>query len=370
MAYLDGLPIATSVSLADIIEIGQGGTPGVPGTATTRQVALSLLLAGAGPFLPLIGGNVTGPLLVGTGTPAGGAYQFQSAISIDPSLGSADFRYNIFNTTLSYSGNSSRVWENLNSFITVNGPGHANGEINGVHSFLQVNAGATVTQYEGFEFSLTNNGAITGSGVYGFLAQPVNGVAGTASSIIGLKFQFTNNNTTPGAVTQYFAIDNEEKTGTAPTNYGFIRQADPAGAIVTVGQVGIGSLSIPGAGTSLQVVGVDNTAGTFSIAAKSADGTNTFFVDNSGVAHFKVGTWNAAGGIAAAGVSPVSTNLVLGTGVALATNATTGMILIPTCAGAPTGNVGAGGQAALIFDTTDGKIYAGVSGTWKSVALT
>lgn len=74
----------------------------------------------------------------------------------------------------------------------------------------------------------------------------------------------------------------------------------------------------------------------------------------------------AATGIA---IGNASANTVVGGGSALATNATAGMILIPSCAGAPTGNVGALGQVALIYDSTNSKFYVGVAGTWKGVVV-
>lgn len=73
---------------------------------------------------------------------------------------------------------------------------------------------------------------------------------------------------------------------------------------------------------------------------------------------------------AAAGANPVigssSNNLVLGTGAALATNATGGHLCIPTCAGTPTGApTGAGaGQLPMIFDTTNNFLYI-YNGGWK-----
>ena len=62
-------------------------------------------------------------------------------------------------------------------------------------------------------------------------------------------------------------------------------------------------------------------------------------------------------------------NVVLGTGTAIATNATTGMIQVPTMAGTPTGTVGAAGKAALVVDTTNKKIcYSIGGGTWTCSA--
>lgn len=75
---------------------------------------------------------------------------------------------------------------------------------------------------------------------------------------------------------------------------------------------------------------------------------------------------SAATGIA---IGSATANTVIGGGAALATNATTGMVQIPSCAGVPSGNVGALGQVALIWDSTDNKLYVGVGGTWKGVVL-
>lgn len=49
MPYLDGLPVAASISPSDIIAVDQGGTLGVPGTAVTRQTTVSAITGlGAG----------------------------------------------------------------------------------------------------------------------------------------------------------------------------------------------------------------------------------------------------------------------------------------------------------------------------------
>lgn len=75
-------------------------------------------------------------------------------------------------------------------------------------------------------------------------------------------------------------------------------------------------------------------------------------------------------------VNPLATALTIygsgdvgiGTGSAIATTAVVGFLLIPTCAGTPTGvatNAGTG-KAALIFDTTNSQLWVSVSGSsWK-----
>lgn len=62
-------------------------------------------------------------------------------------------------------------------------------------------------------------------------------------------------------------------------------------------------------------------------------------------------------------------NVIIGTGSALATNATAGFLQLATMAGAPTGTVGAAGQAAVVIDTTNKKIcYSTGGGTWECSA--
>lgn len=66
-------------------------------------------------------------------------------------------------------------------------------------------------------------------------------------------------------------------------------------------------------------------------------------------------------------VNSTATGLEFSGGV-LATTATTGFIMLPTCAGAPTG-VPTNGNGAVVYDTTNNKLYV-YNGAWKSVALT
>jgi len=68
-------------------------------------------------------------------------------------------------------------------------------------------------------------------------------------------------------------------------------------------------------------------------------------------------------------LQPSGGNTQIGTGSALATNAAAGFPLIPTMAGAPTGTVGAAGQAAVVIDTTNKKLcYSIGGGTWECSA--
>jgi len=61
-------------------------------------------------------------------------------------------------------------------------------------------------------------------------------------------------------------------------------------------------------------------------------------------------------------------NVRIGGGSALATNATTGMLLIPSMAGTPTGNVGALGGVALNYDSTNKKLCVSIGATVECTA--
>jgi hypothetical protein len=61
--------------------------------------------------------------------------------------------------------------------------------------------------------------------------------------------------------------------------------------------------------------------------------------------------------------------VVCGAQAALATDATDGFLYVPTCAGAPTGAPTAyTGKVALVFDTTNNRLYA-YDGAWLAVEL-
>lgn len=64
-------------------------------------------------------------------------------------------------------------------------------------------------------------------------------------------------------------------------------------------------------------------------------------------------------------------DVVIGPSNALATNATSGFLQIPSSAGAPTGTVSlATGKVAMEYDTTNSKLWVSTGGgTWKGVVL-
>lgn len=237
-------------------------------------------------------------VLIGTGTLAGTPYQFQSAINFDPSAGPAASRQTMFNTTLNYAGTTTNVWEGLTAFTTVNGPGVANGEINQIHAFQLVSAGATTSNTEGFEESSFNNGAITGSR-QSYLSLAHNFPTGTAANYIGLNCQLVNDNTTPGSVVTRACLNFNPMTGagSAPTFNLVIRNGDPTGVIDTLGQVMIGFIAAPNAGILTEIHGLGATSASYSLVVKNSSALNLISARDDGQIIFGTGVTFAQSGV-------------------------------------------------------------------------
>lgn len=119
-----------------------------------------------------------------------------------------------------------------------------------------------------------------------------------------------------------------------------------------------GNVIITPANNALVNIHPDENTGSVGIINNCAIGT-------SATASAAVTTLNASD------VVQFETDSIVGT-AAIATNATHGFLWVPVCAGAPSGNPTPpySGAVALVYDSTDNKLYARVAGAWKSVALT
>lgn len=86
-------------------------------------------------------------------------------------------------------------------------------------------------------------------------------------------------------------------------------------------------------------------------------------------ANYPIITGAAAG--ANASIRPSAENLLFGSGSALATTATAGYVMFPSCAGTPTGvpTGQAAGKIPMIFDTTGVKLWFYTGGAWKGVVV-
>ena len=335
--------------------------PGAPLGAVTKQYVDAHAPLG-GPYLPLAGGTVTdnlgvngtlqvaggttmgalgvngrlqvpnGPVSFGAGTfSADAAGAFQVLYDADPSTIPANRRQSHFTTHLTCAATSSTIWENMSSFVYVDGPGVANGEINGFHAFIQVNAGASAQVVEGFEASVLNNGTM--NSYAGYLGLFNNGAAGTASAITGATYYLNNLNTAAGSVVQWNGINFPGRTGggSKPTFYNAIRVADEDLGIVTMGGILIGGLgnATPG---QLQILGADTSGGTFSFNFHTSAGNIVLFANNGAVSFPKAGVsinppgvgagspLSIAGFDNAAGSFPVSVRNLAGTNLLSVSN--------------------------------------------------
>ena len=142
--------------------------------------------------------------------------------------------------------------------------------------------------------------------------------------------------------------------------------SNPGGRYLTYGgtklqymNAGTEELSVSDVGVTI-VGGGSANALTITPASVS---TNPIVFDQSGTGGFSFGANNfiRVGQYA----PPSGGNMVLGTGSALATNATTGMVRFPTTAGAPTGAAPVG---SIVVDTTNSHICALITGTtWHCI---
>lgn len=97
----------------------------------------------------------------------------------------------------------------------------------------------------------------------------------------------------------------------------------------------------------------------------------TFGPDKNGTGAYRVGRWVSGGNTI--WESLINGDLRVGTGSAIATNATGGFLKIPTCAGTPTGTPAnaATGSAEVVYDSTGKKlwIYDNATTSWKGVVI-
>lgn len=131
-------------------------------------------------------------------------------------------------------------------------------------------------------------------------------------------------------------------------------------------------------GGSIGVGGSDADIGLY-FSTKGV-GSHFFYTNSQGVPQFgvvhtaSVANYVQATGAASganASLKASAENLLFGSGSALATTATAGYVMIPSCAGTPTGvPTGQGaGKIPMQFDTTGVKLWFYTGGAWKGVVV-
>lgn len=212
--------------------------------------------------------------------------------------------------------------------------------------------------------TLTASSSLSGAGVTAAFASPPAGI-GSGTPVAGTFTNVTTggnyNSSNINGVTHY--IPSGKFYWQQGSDSIFSLTYDSGNNIVNLSGLPAGG----GSGSNLAIyaktdgqvyIGSDTRGGGFCVAAPTSGGT--------------AGVVQVAGPNASynAYIKATAYNLVLGGGAALATNATAGHVMIPTCAGTPTGvptNSGAG-QAAIIYDTTANKLWI-YNGGWRSAAF-
>ena len=167
--------------------------------------------------------------------------------------------------------------------MTNNSTGNLNGELNIVHSHFQNTAG-TAAQVENYEASMTNFGTI---GVHdAFLSVMINKSTGTVTNaIIGTNYELENDNTTPGSIALYAAIQMSAMAGggSLPTTYEFLQNTDANASSVSLGTFTLGSLT-PQTSNLLRITGPDSSSGTIPFIVAGPVG-NILYADDAGAVH-------------------------------------------------------------------------------------
>jgi hypothetical protein len=292
MTQINQLPTTLqAISLADLGVISQSTSAG----AVAVQAPLSGIAAPMFAAPPPLGATpnsgsfttltASTSFLIGTGTLSGSAYQFQSALNLDPSAGASNshYRENMANTTLTYTSGAqpANTVEAFNSFVTVNGPNNAQGEINAMHAYVQINSGVVVTQIECIEASASNSGSVTTWD--GVLSIVTNGPSATAASLNGLVVGLTNQNTAAASIGNYTGFYMGAMIGSSiPTDYYAIHNADSNASINTLGGVVIGSNTPQAGPASYYQQTADNSSGTYGFQIKNLSGSNLLYMNNAG----------------------------------------------------------------------------------------
>ncbi len=281
-------------------EVALGGAFHQVITDQGGQTIPSLTLSGIGTALTVTNGASAGSLTVtgtSTSTPLFGmmnnatpsaagvvaGYDINSVDTTTFPASGTNTRPRIFADTLTVTGTTSGIHENLWSTVTLNGTGTLSNEVNLVHSYFENDGSVTVSgSAETFEASALNNATI--SGIFDdYLALFHNGASGTTNFVYGVKGQLVNDNTTAASVANYALIDLEAMSGagSAPTSAYVIRNNWSLASINTIGGIAIGTLTPQPAGT-LFVSGPDTSGGTALFDLKNSAATDLFQVRDDG----------------------------------------------------------------------------------------
>lgn len=141
-------------------------------------------------------------------------------------------------------------------------------------------------------------------------------------------------------------------SSTGPANAGWLRIDD-----TNFTQIGYGAQNL--------LINTARSEFTGPMAISNSNSLTTVALEVAGDANTGIGQIGGADtlGIVAGGVEIArgGADFIISPAGALATNATTGFLRLPTCAGPPTG---AATNGAIVIDTTNSKLYLRIGGAW------
>jgi len=212
---------------------------------------------------------------------AGGGTLYENITTDHSTWASTGERPNCFYSTLSPSVNTTKVWENFYTGVTLNGPGQQQAEINQMHAEFTAASGAVSTSdVENYEARIDNSGSL--NNMFQFLATTNHLAGGTVTQLFGLECRLSNANATAGAIGSFACINNEVMLGggSVPSFFYLMRNAEPRATIATLGTVNIGTLSPQG--IALYVAGPDTSGGTPAVKIADSSSNITFMVKDDG----------------------------------------------------------------------------------------
>jgi hypothetical protein len=279
-----------------------------------------------GPFLPLSGGTINGPLGVNG----------QVHVAATNTQPTTDYIYHEFDSTVIYTANGT------------------NGDSIGLVSYMEVRAnGFTVPNTASQHTSaIYGDGYLSTAGtayqVIGVMGVSGNGGSGTLSNGVDF-FGHANYNTGGGTITNHYFLY-QEASSAATHEYGAYFSAP----------VGIGTQAPT---YDLQVYPGGNVSPNWMQIGTGV--TGQFTVTNTG-ASFYPGYNPGPGGLGALDI------VVGNNGSANPTSATGGFLFVSACAGAPVGLPvqASAGRVALTYDTVNHKLWMHDGTVWRGVVLT
>lgn len=275
-----------------------------------------------------------------------------------------------YNNAGAFGGMSGTAWDDTNRALTVTGATVTTN--NPILNLSQTwNSGATA--FTGFAFAATNTASATGSLLFNWLAGGIS------------RFKFIENTgTASDRRLSLFAgglcfVDYGTRYVAGNDNSGYRQWLFHPGtgfAVSSVDYIGFSSQQLNAHGYAFDIKLYRDAAATLALRDGTAAQTYRIYRSYTDASNYSRWTvkWNTSTAILhAEGAGTGSDGSIAFNDAALATNATVGFLMIPSCAGTPTGTPAdiPTGQAPIVYDSTNKKLCVWDGAAWvQTAALT